>query len=901
MDNGGMDIDMDIDLGPIDIPEVSDINGLTPQISTGPLPDPPTDILGSVAVTHKVHLTGVDHLATDDVKAFVAEHYSAEVPSRFEWVDDSSINIVYGTPAAALRALEFFTLPSTHQEAVSTSTLHLRPAKTLSKRPESILQVRTAVSTDVKRPRAHEASRFYLMNPEFDPRATRACGRKRTEGDNDYQKRRYGDGEHRRRRLQDKENGFKASFYDDLGIMTSNEHASRRSSLSMKSDVSSLADGHSTQRRRSRHGHFGDYYRPGKVSDHSFRRNRSASPGKDEDNYGTIGGPRIRQRTPPPANHKKELFPVKSATMAPGKELFPNKSIAASLKQELFPTKTTNSHHRRTDAFDAADETADLFAAGMAISDRGSKVVAVDPSFGRLRGSDPVSQYVPHENVEDGGISIRGASKIQESGVSIRGAAGVSPAENNRELFPSKMGNVGKELFTEKLQGRAFLTEAGLPPDAGSIKPGDLTIEKVLEEKKVFDLTLNFEKSNIAVDGRQWSSPAPERSWPVESLPSSSNLLHVSVEDARAGIQGGKRQILFASTADRRLNLIELDGTFSLLDSLSHIHDSPILSCTVLPLRRMITLTTSMSGQVVLYDHQAKRAVDERRDHKKYVIKAAQIQHGGSTWLATAGWDAEVILYRVQNEATSDACCFGDPVALLSLATNPETITFITHPESNRPVLLVTRRDSTSIHYYHCEENDSSTSMSINLRLLGSQNLAPHSNAWISFSPSSVALCPTNSELLAVATSAVPHMKLIIVRMLIPSPTPDTTTARGPSTQATQIRQKLAIEDQEDAAIQLSVNTFAPQTPYSTPQVSWRPDGSGIWVNGDDGVLRGLGATTGKICSTLKGGHEPGSKIRSVWAGMVEVDGKQEEWVISGGFDKRLVVWKPSEGQKSSN
>lgn len=54
---------------------------------------------------------------------------------------------------------------------------------------------------------------------------------------------------------------------------------------------------------------------------------------------------------------------------------------------------------------------------------------------------------------------------------------------------------------------QAFLTEAGLPPEAGSTNPGDLTIEKVLEEKKVFDLSLNFEKFDIADDGRQWSSP----------------------------------------------------------------------------------------------------------------------------------------------------------------------------------------------------------------------------------------------------------------------------------------------------------------------------------------------------------------------------------------------------------
>ena len=86
---------------------------------------------------------------------------------------------------------------------------------------------------------------------------------------------------------------------------------------------------------------------------------------------------------------------------------------------------------------------------------------------------------------------------------------------------------------------------------------------------------------------------------------------------------------------------------------------------------------------------------------------------------------------------------------------------------------------------------------------------------------------------------------------------------------------------------------MAPQTPYSTPQVCWRPDGSGVWVNGEDGALRGLEAKTGKVVTTLTNGHEAGSKIRSVWAGLVKYNGEEEEWVVSGGFDKRLIVWRP--------
>lgn len=53
----------------------------------------------------------------------------------------------------------------------------------------------------------------------------------------------------------------------------------------------------------------------------------------------------------------------------------------------------------------------------------------------------------------------------------------------------------------------AFISEAGLEPDAGSIEKGDLTIEKILEEKKVFDLSIRFEKFGTGNGNKGWSLP----------------------------------------------------------------------------------------------------------------------------------------------------------------------------------------------------------------------------------------------------------------------------------------------------------------------------------------------------------------------------------------------------------
>ena len=301
----------------------------------------------------------------------------------------------------------------------------------------------------------------------------------------------------------------------------------------------------------------------------------------------------------------------------------------------------------------------------------------------------------------------------------------------------------------------------------------------------------------------------------------------------------------------------------------------------------------------MLYDHDTNNVLDERRDHKKYVVKVISYKAPNNVhWIASAGWDGQISVYTVKLGPNSKIDALGEPVAYISLPTNPEALVFVEASEDTTPILVASRRDSTSLHYYSLHGTKATNPSSLSpkkLELLGTQNLTPHSNGWIAFSPSSMVLCPTDPSLLAVATSSVPHLKLIIVRLLLPPKVAQSTQVNTAPTQVAQAREDLARQDREDAAIQVSISTMAPQTPYSTPQVCWRPDGSGVWVNGDDGVIRGIEAKSGKIIALLKGGHEAGSKIRSIWAGMVSNKGKKEEWLVSGGFDRKLVVWRSVE------
>lgn len=383
----------------------------------------------------------------------------------------------------------------------------------------------------------------------------------------------------------------------------------------------------------------------------------------------------------------------------------------------------------------------------------------------------------------------------------------------------------------------------------------------------------------------------------MESLPGSSNILHVSHETISSREDGDehKQSVVIATGADKTINFLSTASTFDLIPAQAPSSDSPVLSTAVLEGRYL--LTSSMSGKVVLSDLWTGQIIEERKDHVKYVVKVIYTVDENTIWIASAAWDAKVLLYRISRETCgTDKFVLGDPVASISLNSNPEAILFIQHPEIATPVLLISRRDSTLLYYYTITES-TTDSQAISLDLLGKQNLAPHSNAWVAFTPSAFAISPKDPLLLAVATSAVPHMKLILVRLLLPPPTPPTVqqVSNENLTQASQARAELAVADREAAAILIHCTTLAPQTNYSTPQLAWRSSGTGVWVNGDDGVVRGLEASTGKIVATLKGGHEPGTKIRCLWSGFVETEGREEEWVVSGGFDKRLIVWRPQD------
>lgn len=424
-----------------------------------------------------------------------------------------------------------------------------------------------------------------------------------------------------------------------------------------------------------------------------------------------------------------------------------------------------------------------------------------------------------------------------------------------------------------------------------------MTIESILHEKKTFDLSLNFEKLGIEDGDRMWAVPAPSRPTVLSSLSSRSNILSVAAFNLLLPSSSGVKQYVAVTTADRQLHLLDpASPSLELVRTYTSFQDSPILDILTIGSRYM--LTASMSGKLILYDTLSDQVLDERKDHSKYVVKIACWPDGDSILVASAGWDSKVFLYRIHIDG--DAPRIGEPLSNLTLASIPETLLFIKSPEDGSTILLVARRDSSFLYYYSVSHIHDSA-----FKLLGRQNLAPHSNAWVAFTPADVRICPTDPSLVAVATSSTPHMKILIVKLLLPpiqSAGADGTAETEATeivalTQATQARAELLIANREEAAISVNVSTMAPQTAYSTPRLIWRPDGTGLYVSSDDGVVRGIEANSGKLIASLHG-HEPGSKLRCLWAGTLDTHDDEahgskagREVLMSGGFDQRLILW----------
>jgi len=500
--------DMDIDFS-LDADEEQDSREIQPQ----PQEDEHYGGTGNAEamegepVLHKVHVfLQVETLDSGAVKRFAGEHYSLDAFERIEWVNDTEVNLIYNSEDAAREALYAFTLPG-GSAPEEIPLMDVRPAKQFSGAPGVEMRVRLARTTDVKKKGAADESRFYLLNPEKDPRerVRRRQMRQRRDWDGEdggYDKNRFDDRECKRRRGDER---WEASMYDeddnvDMDADNGEEDRGRRKRVRFTG-------------RRDGEDLFADKPRNGSGR----LRGRSASPlrGNGEGLYGfdapeediSTARRRIRQRSPTPPrlrnrsagtelfphllgrrpgglgkepspNYGKELLPEK---LHRGSELFPVKlnqerKFSNNLGEDLFPGKlameqrvsTTSqvsrfdrddlfsgplkrrgSNHRRTDAIDASPRVNNASSLSPELKPRLSLAERITggPAGRRLNGT--------------GGVLPLAARITKDTGTGGGSLASrITPRDDRVEEFSIKGRSAaaeksGMELFPDKMKGKS--------------------------------------------------------------------------------------------------------------------------------------------------------------------------------------------------------------------------------------------------------------------------------------------------------------------------------------------------------------------------------------------------------------------------------------------------------------
>lgn len=345
---------------------------------------PENDESKTIAPT-KVHIRGLDTMNPEDIKTYIKSHYGTV--DKIEWIDDTSANLVFGSEPSAREAL----IALSSIEIADPTALAIGetlPAKPFDGKPEVSLHVRLAVLSDKKQRGAALRSRFYLLNPEYDPEERRRRNKYR---DRDGEGRR--NSRYRRRDSEEEVVPFEASMYDDVP-----RSARERKSSSSRDRSRSYA-----QENRGKELFAG----------HRRGRDRSASPLRDNDGDESMGEERASS-----SNNRARARSIKDRLSSDHRQ---NKS------KELFPVKRASGRGGQLDQLESA-----IGSAHLREEDR-PKIVDV-PSAPR-GGSDS--------------FNIRGAAQQRGAGegFSIKGTAASA-----KELFPSKLGgsNAGKELLTGK-------------------------------------------------------------------------------------------------------------------------------------------------------------------------------------------------------------------------------------------------------------------------------------------------------------------------------------------------------------------------------------------------------------------------------------------------------------------
>ncbi|WFD26477.1 hypothetical protein MNAN1_001460 [Malassezia nana] len=365
-----------------------------------------------------------------------------------------------------------------------------------------------------------------------------------------------------------------------------------------------------------------------------------------------------------------------------------------------------------------------------------------------------------------------------------------------------------------------FERECGRTYDTG---PCDL---RTLAEQ-VASLALARAGETAARQATATSASESAMQWPTYELAKTYNHLHMSnILSVRPATYPGSTASCIATTsADRRVVFTDVSNgeVLGVLEKSARGdgpsgHDAAVLDLSQHPQCPRFALTAGMDGRVVQWDLTTDSPVHEMRDHTRFVVRVSHSDDG--RFMATAGYDKRIHIYAVDVRD-------GRPMYMrlhsLTLPTNPEALLFVPGPmtpghasSDERLWLVYTARDRVVLHYVALP--------------IGRE--APGTPDW------SVLAYNTNADPDDEHVSySLLHLSVHPSGRYIAAQTGDHNVPSGSDSDSPSLS-RILLMPLFSAHRHATLWTSAPTSAYASPRHAWMPHGQGVWVTGDDGVLR---------------------------------------------------------------
>lgn len=386
------------------------------------------------------------------------------------------------------------------------------------------------------------------------------------------------------------------------------------------------------------------------------------------------------------------------------------------------------------------------------------------------------------------------------------------------------------------------------------------------------DALINERLNSLSVDlgskFKKWSYPCISKNHEITDLIGKVLVIHLSVTK-QFKIQRELKDVLFVTSNDKKTTLIDLEE-HKVIHIFQNINKSVGKCCYGIP-NTDTFLSCGMDGVLRLFKIEDNKATEltNKQLHKRLITDFRVYEQGNEQYIISIGWDSFLKLHKLTHD---NEIVQLSEFKLLSNATALE-LTFF----ENKPIFIITRLDSTQLVYFTPFGDDNQLHELIKVSLNDAE-FSTHGFTPMSISIDSTVLTANGGGLVAIATSHIPYLRIIITK------TPNFNELFQNIQPLSSVEQQLSSPTVRGHILG-NYTTNAPQDKFSQSKILWRLNHSGIWIMGDDGVIRGMDLKNGEIVESLDQGHD--SRIKNIC--IADVDGK--EVLISSGIDKKLNLW----------